>query len=77
MTRNASRTDDARKRLAKLAETPQGATATIRQLLPEIEAAQAAGHSLAEIIETLGLDVSPTTFKNLLSRVRRERRESA
>ena len=77
MTRKVSPTDNARKRLAKLAETPQGITATIRQLLPEIEAAQAAGHSITQIIETLGLDVSPTTFKNLLSRVRRAQRETA
>lgn len=55
--------------------TPSKA-ARIRALLPQIEAAQTAGASNAQIVEKLnrtGLTITLRTFETTLSRVRRER----
>ena len=71
----ASGTATAQKRLAQLAATPKVTLAgTIRRLLPDIEAAQAAGHSNQEIIVALGIETTPGAFKVTLARVRKESR---
>lgn len=72
----------ARTALAQLAARPPkpSKAAQIRQLLPEIEAAQAAGASRKEIVEALrnsGLDVSMKTFSTALARARRKRTQRA
>lgn len=68
----------ARSALAHLTERPAtpSIAAQIRQLLPDIEQAQAAGASRKEILEALrhsGLDVSMKTFATALARARRKR----
>jgi len=80
MTKKTTRTTDkpaapatAQKRLAQLAATPKVTLAgTIRKLLPDIEAAQAAGHSNQKIIEALGIETTAGAFKVTLARIRKE-----
>ncbi|MGB5831165.1 MAG: hypothetical protein WBG92_04150 [Thiohalocapsa sp.] len=70
--------DEARQGIRNLAARPAAPSlaAQIRQLLPDIEQAQACGVSRSEIVAELrrhGLAVSETYFATALSRARRKR----
>jgi hypothetical protein len=70
--------EEARQGIRNLAERPAAPSlaARIRQLLPDIEHAQACGVSRSEIVEELrrhGLAVSEKYFATALSRARRKR----
>jgi hypothetical protein len=59
-------------------ETPKSIMGQVRWLLPEMEAAFRAGHSLAEVHRTLkanGLEISYKHLSVCLSRVRKERND--
>lgn len=76
-TNQASVQAAAKKRLAKMAGTPKtkiSLAGTVRKLLPDIEAAQAAGHSNQEIIDALGIETTAGAFKVTLARIRKESR---
>lgn len=63
------------ERLKALAGSPKTGTAKVRAALDDIERALAAGHSLEEIVEALGVDMKLNGFKTALRRVREERRK--
>lgn len=67
---------EALRELAARKDAKRPKRARLRQLLPEIEAAQAAGVSNAEIVETLnaqGIDLTLSAFQTALSRIRNPR----
>lgn len=71
----------ARTRLQTLAQHPphRSAAMSLRALLPDIEAAQRAGASSADILAELaavGIVIAPRTFAKTLSRIRREQRDT-
>lgn len=74
---------DKPKLLEVLAALPEGGvkrtkTGRIRELLPEIEAAQAAGYANEDIAKALarqGLEVTKKTLETMLYRIRKERSE--
>ena len=73
--------EEARQGIRNLAERPAAPSlaARIRQLLPDIEHAQACGVSRSEIVEELrrhGLAVSEKYFATALSRARRKRTDA-
>ncbi|WP_407549672.1 hypothetical protein [Xanthomonas euvesicatoria] len=64
---------EALRELASRKDAKRPKRARLRQLLPEIEAAQAAGATNAEIVETLnaqGIDLTLSAFQTALSRIR-------
>ncbi|MCL1574877.1 hypothetical protein [Xanthomonas nasturtii] len=64
---------EALRELASRKDAKRPKRARLRQLLPEIEAAQAAGATNAEIVETLnaqGIDMTLSAFQTALSRIR-------
>jgi len=73
--------DSAADALMALAKNSEGRkkTARLRQLLPQIEAAAAAGVSQAKIVEVLnqeGLDITQNTYSVMLSRLRKQREKT-
>lgn len=76
---------DKPKLLEVLAALPEGGvkrtkTGRVRELLPEIEAAQAAGYANEDIAKALakqGLDVTKKTLETMLYRIRKERSEGS
>lgn len=76
---------DKPKLLEALAALPESGvkrtkTGRLRELLPEIEAAQAAGYgneAIAKALTEQGLEVSKRTLETMLSRIRKEMKERA